>query len=51
MKVAFTAHRMLWDKGIKEFVAAAQLLKENYFESLSALWMVDLDNKEGLNRI
>jgi hypothetical protein len=22
---------MLWDKGIKEFVAAAQLLKENYF--------------------
>jgi hypothetical protein len=25
-----------------------QLLKENYFKSFSALWMVDLDNKEGI---
>jgi hypothetical protein len=37
---------MLWDKGIK-FVAAAQLLKENYFGKVFQLCgMVDLDNKK-----
>jgi hypothetical protein len=38
---------MLWDKGIKEFVAAAQLLKENYFGKVffQLCGMVDLDNK------
>jgi glycosyltransferase involved in cell wall biosynthesis len=42
--------RMLWDKGIKEFVAAAQLLKENYFGKVffQLCGMVDLDNKEGI---
>jgi hypothetical protein len=30
---------MLWDKGIKEFVAAASIIKENYFGKVfSALW-------------
>jgi hypothetical protein len=45
----FTAHRMLWDKGIKEFVAAAQLLKKIILEkSFQLCGMVDLDNKEGI---
>lgn len=42
--------RMLWDKGVREFVAAAQLLKKKYFGSVffQLCGMEDLDNKEGI---
>jgi glycosyltransferase involved in cell wall biosynthesis len=42
--------RMLWDKGVKEFVDAALLLKEKYFGKVffKLCGMIDLDNKEGI---
>lgn len=43
--------RMLWDKGVKEFVAVAELLKDKYFGRVffQLCGMVDLDNKEGIS--
>ena len=42
--------RMLWDKGVKEFVNAALLLKEQYFGKVffKLYGMVDLGNKEAV---
>lgn len=42
--------RMLWDKGVKEFVEVAQLLKQNYFGKVffQLCGMLDLDNKKGI---
>ncbi|WP_366184840.1 glycosyltransferase family 4 protein [Flavobacterium ovatum] len=42
--------RMLWDKGVKEFVDAALLLKDKYFGKVffKLCGMIDLDNKEGI---
>jgi glycosyltransferase involved in cell wall biosynthesis len=42
--------RMLWDKGVKEFIEAAELLREDYFGRVffQLCGMVDLDNKEGI---
>jgi len=42
--------RMLWDKGVKEFIEAAKLLKAQYFGSLffKLCGMVDPGNKEGV---
>lgn len=42
--------RMLWDKGVKEFVQVTHLLKSKYFGKVffQLCGMVDLDNKEGI---
>ncbi len=42
--------RMLWDKGVKEFVEAANLLKDKYYgiAFFKLCGMVDPDNKEGV---
>ena len=43
--------RMLWDKGVKEFYAAADLLRENYFHKIQFILagMADEDNRAGLS--
>lgn len=42
--------RMLWDKGVKEFLLAAEILKEKYFGKIyfQLCGMADMENKEGI---
>lgn len=42
--------RMLWDKGVKEFIDAAYLLKEKYFGTVffKLCGMLDYDNREAV---
>jgi glycosyltransferase involved in cell wall biosynthesis len=43
--------RMLWDKGVKEFYGAADLLRANYFDKIQFVLagMADEDNKAGVS--
>lgn len=43
--------RMLWDKGVKEFLGAASLLRANYFDKIQFVLagMADEDNKAGVS--
>jgi len=43
--------RMLWDKGVKEFLGAAGLLRANYFDKIQFVLagMADEDNKAGVS--
>jgi len=47
------ASRMLWDKGIKEFVEAAKLLKVNYFGKVlfKLVGSIDEENKEAVSKM
>ena len=43
--------RMLWDKGVKEFYDAANILRAKYFDKIEFIMagMIDQDNKAGLS--
>ena len=49
-QVVLLATRMLWDKGVKEFIAAALLLREKYDGKVSfkLCGMSDIDHKMGI---